>query len=310
MIARASTLVLLLLGPALAACLAGRPEFANDLALGAVLAFQIGILARPMARYALLLPLLYAAGAVTAQGSNGVVALIIAVAAAVGASSSQGLHRGLLAMLAAALIGSFEPAGLGIVALRAGVMLAGCAYGLLIAITAGRSVVVPTRAVHPQTALSHAMLLALLTFTAWFAAHLSQLEHGWWLPLAVAAIGEPSISEPVQRAVGKMTVSLIATAPLLLFVDSVPFDAGRAVLTVLLCIVLVTAARSRPSLQMFLFTPVMALLAVRGASGAGGGVTVLNAESAALACTAVIGITVLSKWVLWTLRPDTGRVAA
>jgi len=125
-------------------------------------------------------------------------------------------------MLAAAPIGSFEPAALGEVLWRSAALLAGCLYGMLIVFTAARSAAVPARAVHPQTALSYAVLVAARTFDAWFAARLSGLAHGWWLPLAVAAIGEPSVSGTAQRAVAKTAVLLLATVPFLLFIDSVP----------------------------------------------------------------------------------------
>jgi hypothetical protein len=307
MFIRALALIALLVAPAVASGLGGHPEVGHYLALGAVLSFQLGTLARPVAPFALLIPLLYAGGAVTAQLSDGVVALIVAVAAAVGASSSQGLHRGLLAMLAAALIGSFEPAVGGDVLVRAGALLAGCVYGMLIVFTVARSIELPARAVHPQTALSYAMLLAVVVLIAWFAARGSGLASGWWLPLAVAANGEPSISGSPRRAVAKTAAALFATAPLLAFIGTVPAHGARILLAVVLSLAVALVARHRSSLQMFLFTPIVVLLAEQGTRQID---FVQYLQSAALACAVVFAFAVLSKWVLWTLRPDAGRVTA
>ena len=46
-------------------------------------------------------------------------------------------------------------------------MLAGCVYGVILGITLLRNVEVKSRAVHPQTALSYAVLLAVLVLIAW-----------------------------------------------------------------------------------------------------------------------------------------------
>jgi len=186
MIAKAFGLVLLVLGPTSAAYLAGYTDVSQYFALGAVLAINLTLLARPIAPFAALLPMAYAAAAVTSESTDGVAALIVAVAAAVGAASSQGLHRGLLSVLAAALIGSFEPAAGLTVFERAGSMLAGCVYGVILGVTLLRNVEVESRAVHPQTALSYAVLLAVLVLIAWLLARVADFAHGWWLPLAVA----------------------------------------------------------------------------------------------------------------------------
>src|SRR5262245_50333659 len=146
MILRAFGLVLLILVPSAAAYLAGYTDVSQYFSLGVVLAINLTLLARPLAPFAALLPMVYAAAAVTAESTDGVAALVVAVAAAVGAASSQGLHRGLLSVLAAALIGSFEPASGPMVFGRAASMLAGCVYGVMIGITLLRNVAVQTRA--------------------------------------------------------------------------------------------------------------------------------------------------------------------
>ena len=176
MIVKAFGLVLLVLGPTAAAYLAGYTDVSQYFALGAVLAINLTLLARPIAPFAALLPMAYAAAAVTSESTDGVAALIVAVAAAVGAASSQGLHRGLLSVLAAALIGSFEPASGLTVFERAGSMLAGCVYGVILGITLLRNVEVESRAVHPQTALSYAVLLAVLVLIAWLVARVARVR--------------------------------------------------------------------------------------------------------------------------------------
>lgn len=303
---RALSLIALLLGPAVATYWGGHPEVAHYVALGTVLAFNLGLLARPLAPFAVLIPVVYAAAAVTAQLSDGVAALIMAVAAAVGAASSQGFHRGLLAVLAAALIGSFEPAPSADVIARSSAMLAGCGYGLLIVTTAASAIEIRNRAVHPQTALSYAMLLAVLTLISWFAARVAGFEHGWWLPLAVSAIGEPSLAESAQRAVSKTAAALCATVPLLALLDSVTNPVMRAAVVLLLAMLLFTAGRRRPALQTFLLTPIVVLFASHQPAYSDG---VQYLRATLVACAVVFTFSVLSKWVLWTLRPDAGRVA-
>jgi hypothetical protein len=75
---------------------------------GAVLAINMCLLARRIQHFSPLLPLVYVAAAVTAESTDGVAALIVAIAAAVGAASSRGYHRALLSVLAAALLGSIQ----------------------------------------------------------------------------------------------------------------------------------------------------------------------------------------------------------
>ena len=181
MMVKALGLLALVLGPAVAMYLAGFAAQAHYFALGTVLAAQMSLLARPVAGFSVLLPLAYAAAAITAQSTGGVAALIVAVAAIVGAASSQGLQRGLLAVLAATLIGSSEPAAPSAVLAPTLAMFVGSTYGFVLAGTALRNVIVDARAVDPDTALSFAVLLAVLVIVAWLAARVVGLEHGWWV---------------------------------------------------------------------------------------------------------------------------------
>jgi hypothetical protein len=161
-IGNALGIVALLLMPAVFGWTIGYTDVAHHAALGAVLAINMCLLARRIQHFSPLLPLVYVAAAVTAESTDGVAALIVAIAAAVGAASSRGYHRALLSVLAAALLGSFEPARLDQVLERGAAMLLGCVYGWLIAATVLRRVAVDSRAVHPQTAIGYSALLAVL----------------------------------------------------------------------------------------------------------------------------------------------------
>jgi hypothetical protein len=303
---RAIGLVVLLLLPAAAAYRMGHDEFAHYCVLGTVLAFYLGVQARQLATFGVLIPFVYAAAAVTATYTDGVAALIVAVAAATGAASSLGYHSGLLAVLAAVLIGSYEPADADIVIARAAAMLAGACYGVLLVYTVVRGLVARTIAVNSQTALGYSMLLAVLVLVAWFMARVAHVAALWWLPLAVAAIGEPWLERTAGRAVGKLTVSLAATLVVLTLLEPVTEPALRAACAVVLMLCLVLAGRGRPWLQGFLFTPVLVLLASDDRNQASA--EYLQATLVAFAAVAVF--TVLGKWVLWTLRPDAGHATA
>jgi hypothetical protein len=306
MILRAFGLVLLILVPSAAAYLAGYTDVSEYFALGVVLAINLTLLARPLAPFAALLPMAYAAAAITAESTDGVAALIVAVAAAVGAASSQGLHRGLLSVLAAALIGSFEPAAGSTVFERAGTMLVGCIYGVVIGMTLLRNVGVASRAVHPQTALSYAVLLAVLVLIAWLAARVAEFAHGWWLPLAAAAIGEPALDRAPARAVARVALALIATLLLVVLIQSVDELWLRITMVGAMLLLMLTVGRPTASLQALLLTPAVLLL-VQHRDLADSVPDYLNA--AIVACTVVFVATLLGKWVLWTLRPDAGRLA-
>jgi hypothetical protein len=307
MIMKAFGLVLLVLGPTAAAYLAGYTDVSQYFALGAVLAINLTLLARPIAPFAALLPMAYAAAAVTSESTDGVAALIVAVAAAVGAASSQGLHRGLLSVLAAALIGSFEPASGPTVFERAGSMLAGCVYGVILGITLLRNVEVKSRAVHPQTALSYAVLLAVLVLIAWLVARVAEFAHGWWLPLAAAAIGEPALDRPPGRAVARLGMALLATLLLIVLIQSLDVPALRVLLVGALLLLMLTVGRQTAALQALLLTPAAVLLVQHRDLEH----SVIDYLSTTLvACAIVFIATLLGKWVLWTLRPDAGRLAA
>jgi len=307
MIVKAFGLVLLVLGPTAAAYLAGYTDVSQYFALGAVLAINLTLLARPIAPFAALLPMAYAAAAVTSESTDGVAALIVAVAAAVGAASSQGLHRGLLSVLAATLIGSFEPASGLTVFERAGSMLAGCVYGVILGITLLRNVDVESRAVHPQTALSYAVLLAVLVLIAWLVARVAEFAHGWWLPLAAAAIGEPALDRPPGRAVARLGMALLATLLLIVLIQSLDVPALRVLLVGALLLLMLTVGRQTAALQALLLTPAAVLLVQHRNLEH----SVIDYLSTTLvACAIVFVATLLGKWVLWTLRPDAGRLAA
>jgi hypothetical protein len=303
--ARAFGLVVLLLLPAAAAYATGRDEFAHYCVLGTVLAFHLGVQARHLAPFGVLIPFVYAAAAITASYTNGVAALIVAVAAATGAASSLGYHRGLLAVLAAALIGSYEPADAKGVVVQSVALFAGCVYGVVLVHTVARGLVARTIAVNPRTALGYSMLLAVLVLVAWFTARVTDNAELWWLPLTVAALGEPWLERTPGRAVGKLAIALAATLIVLTLLEPITEPALRAACAVVLLLGLVLSGRGRPWLQGFLFTPVLVLLASDDRNYAS--TEYLQATLFAFGVVALF--TVLGKWVLWTLRPDAGHAA-
>lgn len=305
MIARAIGVACLLLLPAVAASLAGLDDYARAAVVGAVLAYFMGSLARPIARFGVLIPVVYAAAAVTANFTDGVAALIVAIAAAVGAASSLGYHRAMLAVLAAALIGSFEPASTPVVFGRALAMFTGCLYGVVLVATLGNGFATNPRAVHAKTALSYSVLLAALVLIAWFTARAARLEHAWWLPLTVAALGDPWFEGTPRRAVGRLVVALAATLLVLTLFEVVSEPLFRLTGAVLLTVLLLAMGPQRSHWRGFLITPILVLLAAVDREYE----PVHFLEATALAFTFVALFTVLGKWVLWTLRPDTGHAA-
>ena len=247
MLLRVTGLIVLLLAPAAGMYLSGFPDAARNVALGTALAFHLGVLARPLAPFSFLIAGLYAAAAITANFTDGVAALIVASAAATGAASSLGYHRGLLAMLAAALIGSFDPATADIVAYRSLSMFAGCMYGFLLVCTAGRTLVVHRPlAVHSKTALSYSVLLAVLVLVAWFTARMAGLEQAWWLPLTVAALGEPWLRSTPGNAVARLALALAGTLLALALFESLVEPSLRAACAVTLLLAMLTFGR-KPS---------------------------------------------------------------
>ena len=300
-------LALLVVGPWLFAYASGHGDFARYAMLGTMLALQLCLLARPVARFALLLPLVYGAAAVTAGATDGVAALLVAVAAGVGASSSRGLHMGLLSALAATVIGSFEPAEPAVVLKRSADMLVGCAYGFVLAMTLLRGLRVTSRAVHPQTALSYAVLSSVLVLVAWLTARAAGFPHGWWLPLAVAAVGEPSLEGTSLRAVSRLAVALAGVCALVILAVWLDHDLLRlALLFAVLLVAPATMGRGAP-LQSLLLTPILVL--VVGPAGTPTGPEGYLGTTL-FACLLVFGMTILGKWMLWTLRPDSGHAPA
>lgn len=299
-------LIMLLLAPAAGALLAGYVEPARYLALGAVLALQLSLLAHPVASFSILLPLVYGASAVTAHATEGVIALIVPVAAAVGAASSLGYQRGLLAVLAAALIGSSEAAVPSDVLVRAAAMLAGSSYAYLLAVTVLRDVRLEARAVNPQTALSYAVLLAVLVMAAWFIARYADLAHPWWLPLAVAAVGEPAVAKPPRSSMLRLLAAFSGTVVLVVLVGGVESPVLHAALVVVLAFVMLAGVRRWRWLPAVLVTPLLVLLACRDAGHASvtDGLGALLLASLLVFCLAALG-----QWVLWALRADSGRLA-
>jgi hypothetical protein len=307
MMGRAFGLLALVLGPAAALYFLGYTAAAHYVALGTVLAAQMSLLARPVAGFSILLPLAYAAAAITAQSTGGVIALVVAVAAIVGAASSQGLQRGLLAMLAATLIGSSEPAAPSAVVAPTLALFAGSCFGYLLARTLLRDIIVDARAVNPRTALSFAMLLAILVLVAWLASRAVDLTRGWWIPFAVAAAGHPAISGSALRSLAILAATLLGTLVLVSVIELSDAVALRVVYLVVLSLLILTAGRTRRWLRALLYTPVLVLLVAHQ----GGRLQTLEyLQSALLACAVVFGVALLGQWLLWTIRPDSGHAAA
>jgi hypothetical protein len=299
-------IVALLLLPAIVGWTVGYTDVAHYAALGAVLAINMCLLARRVQHFSPLLPLVYVAAAVTADSTHGVAALIVAVAAVVGAASSRGYHRALLSVLAAALVGSFEPARYGEVIERGAAMLLGCIYGWLIAATVLRHVAVESRAVHPQTAIGYSTLLAVLVLVAWYTARITDLAHGWWLPLTAAAIGEPALLGTPRAAALRLVIGLCAALLLVTIIESISEPIVRLAFAASLLIATLTVQRRTASVQAVLFAPV----AVALCDSPGGHGTIGDYLGAVvLAAMIVFVATLLGKWVLWTLRPDAGRAA-
>jgi hypothetical protein len=306
MYAKASGVLALLLAPAALLLLAGYADVARMFTVGAVLALQMCLLARPVAAFSIMLPIIYGAAAITAQSTDGVAALIVAAAALVGVASSQGYQRGLLAVLAATLIGSSEPASPSAVLTPVLMMGAGSAYGFLLSVTVLRHVDVDMHAVRPQTALSYAALLALLVTVAWAAARAYALPHGWWLPLAVASVGQPALERTVGRALGGFALALLATLLLVSLAELAEGIALRVVLIAAMGLALLSLSHQHRWIKRLLVTPMLVLML-----SPGGSQSVLEyLNSATLACAVVYGSALLGQWLLWTLRPDPGRIAA
>jgi hypothetical protein len=294
----------LLLAPAVFGWLIGYTDVAHHAALGAVLAINMCLLARRIQHFSPLLPLVYVAAAVTAESTDGVAGLIVAIAAAVGAASSRGYHRALLSVLAAALLGSFEPGQFAEVAERGAAMLLGCVYGWLVAATVLRHVTVESRAVQPPTASGYAALLAVLVLTAWFVARITVLSHGWWLPLAAAAIGEPALLGSSRSAALRLATGLCVAFVLVTLIELIHEPLLRLLAAGLLLTAVFSVRPRTAAVQALLLAPVAVALASHGDAR-----PALDDYFGAvlLAALVVFVATLLGKWVLWTLHPDAGH---
>jgi hypothetical protein len=183
-------------------------------------------------------------------------------------------------------------------------MLGGCVYGVIIAVTLLRRVEIERRAVHTQTAQAYAMLLAVLVLIAWFAARFGEFAHGWWLPLAVAAIGEPALTGSPRKAVARVAAGLFATLMLVVVFQSIDGLAVRVMILSLLLLLMLVAGPRTGTLQALLLTPVLLLIVQHRHLDD----SALEYLSAAFMASVIVFIaTLLGKWVLWTLRPDAGR---
>jgi hypothetical protein len=300
-------MALLLLGPIVAASLAGFGEVAKYVGIGAVLAVLLGLLARPVAAFAVLLPVVYAAAALTVQSTDGVVALIVAIAAAVGAAGSLGLQRGLVALLGAALLGSFEPAAPEDVLRRSGLMLVGIGYGFGLAVTVLRHVSVAGRAVRPQATVGYAALLAVLALVAWYAARMGDLAYAWWLPLAVVAVSEPVAKHSAWHALARTVGVLCTTLVLVMVVASVDVAWVRCALLAILVLAALWHGVRHPTLVALLLTPVLVLLSSLGPPD---GRVDGQFTSSLIAALVIFAATCLGHWAFWTLRAEPGRVTA
>ncbi len=304
---KALGVLVMVLGPAAALYLAGFNAHAHYVAIGTVLAVQMSVLARPVAGFSVLLPVAYAAAAITAQSTGGVAALIVAVAVIVGAASSQGLQRGLLAVLAATLIGSSEPSTPSGVLAPALAMLAGSTYGYLLGVGTLRDILLDGRAVQPQTALGFAVLLAVLVSVAWFAAQVFGLQHGWWVAMAVAAAGQPAITSSMRRSLSVLAATLFGTLAIVAITELNDTTVTRAALLAVMGLLLLGAGRTRRWLRALLITPILVLLVTHPGDHPP---PLEYLTAAALTCCAVFGVAMLGQWLLWTLRPDPGHAPA
>lgn len=298
---------LLLLLPLAAAWLTGHAEAARYAGIGCVLAALLGVVARPAAPFALLLPVIYAAAALTARSTDAVVALIVAIAAAVGAAGSMGLHRGLVALLGAALLGSFEPAGPDEVLRRASALLGGSAYALVLVYTLLRRLELPGLSVHPQAAVAYAVLLAVLSLVGWFAGRLGGLAHGWWLPLAVVAVSEPVAARSPLHSALRIAAVLCATLVLVTLADSVDQPGVRVVMTGVLLLAAASLARRHPTVLALVLTPMLVLMV--GPSPAANSLAA-HLTTTLAASLPVFAATCLCHFVYWTLRIAPARLPA
>jgi hypothetical protein len=155
----------------------------------------------------------------------------------------------------------------------------------------------------PQTALSYAVLLAVLVLVAWLVARMAGFAHAWWLPL-IATLGEPSLHGSAGKAVGRWRQHWLQL-PGLLLLDAVVVPACAACAIGLL-LAMLTLGRGRSWCRALLLTPLLLLFAAHDPIEPDASYL----QATLLASVLVFLFTVLGKWMLWTLRPDAGRVHA
>jgi hypothetical protein len=304
MTTRILAILVVVLGPVALAFVAGREEVAQYLGVGCVLALQLSLLARPIATSAIMLPVVYAAAALTAASTQGVVALIVAIAATVGAASSKGLHRGLVALLGAALLGSFDPAEAGDVVRRAALMLVGSTYGFLLATTALRGVRIEVRGAQSQAAIGYAVLLAVLALVAWFAARFGNFAYAWWLPLAIVAVSEPGVAGSARNSVLRIAIGLAATFALVTIVHALDADVVRGGLLVAMLLGVLLLGRSHPAGVAVLVIPMLALLSSPSMASSP---SVDYLPDVLVATLPIFLVTCVAHWAFWMLHAEDGR---
>jgi hypothetical protein len=100
-------------------------------------------------------------------------------------------------------------------------------------------------------------------------------------------------------------MALVATIVVLALLEPIVEPVLRGACAIVLLLGLVASVRGHAWLHGFLLTPVLVLLAADGRNYA----SVHFFQATIVAFIVVAVCTVLGKWVLWTLRPDTGRAA-
>ena len=120
-----------------------------------------------------------------------------------------------------------------------------------------------------------------------------------------AAIGEPALDRPPGRAVARLAMALLATLLLVVLIQSL--DAPqRASCWYALLLLMLTVGRQTAALQALLPRHPRRCSSSTATWSLGDRLP----EHGLIACAIVFVATLLGKWVLWTPRPDAGRLAA
>jgi len=204
------------------------------------------------------------------------------------------------------LLGSFEPTVADDVVRRAGFLLAGSAYGWLLAISVLRGASPEEPRVHPQSALGYAVLLAGVTLVAWFAARSAGFAHAWWLPLVFVAVSEPVPTGSPRQALLRGAVSATAAMALVFVADAfdAPFARGVLLVTTLL---LALSADRRRTLPAVAIGPALVLLANHIVPH----MPLWQSHAVALAAfVPVLLVSTVGHWFFWMLRSSRDRVVA